>query len=193
MNNQFMSAFNEIENVVKNIKVLENSLNKEFDNLLSIKEQLQKPVIINPNIKFKGNLTKRTSTKYIFLHHRAGTGTVESLHEYHLSQGWAGIGYTLYVDLKGNIYQGRPHDTIGAHCLGWNRYSMGICFEGDYTKIQNMPEIQFNAGIQAVNYLREIKSEYNNLPILGHKDKCNTQCPGINFPLDEFKKSLNRG
>lgn len=192
---ELLSTVNEVGRIVNNINGLKVELDKEMNNLSYAQSQLYKKLmpllVIDKDLKFKSELPKRSITKYIFFHHRAGVGSVESLHEYHLSLGWEGIGYNLYIDLNGNIYQGRPHDAIGAHCLGWNNYSIGICFEGDYTKIKKMPMPQFSAGIKAVRLLRDIKPEYNNLPILGHNEKYKTECPGNKFPVLQFKSILN--
>ena len=53
--------------------------------------------IINKDFKWASVLSKRSETKYIILHHRAGEGDVESIHSTHLANGWAGIGYHFYV------------------------------------------------------------------------------------------------
>lgn len=61
--------------------------------------------------KWHGALKMRAATKYIVLHHRAGSGTVESIHAEHIARGWAGIGYHFYVRRDGSIYRGRPLGT----------------------------------------------------------------------------------
>ena len=42
---------------------------------------------------FKNGLAKRKSTNYIIIHHRAGDGDVQSIHNAHLNNGGSGIGY----------------------------------------------------------------------------------------------------
>ena len=68
------------------------------------------------------------------LHHRAGDGDAEGIHKLHKDRGYSGIGYHFYVRKDGKIYQGRPIETVGAHTLGANQKSIGICFEGDFEK-----------------------------------------------------------
>ena len=61
--------------------------------------------IIEKTYKWRGSLTKRTSTKYIILHHRAGNGDADSIHSTHLvNNGWSGIGYHFYVRKDGSVY-----------------------------------------------------------------------------------------
>lgn len=57
--------------------------------------------------------------------------TVEEINEYHLSLGWPGIGYHFYIDREGLLHSGRPLTKMGAHALGLNRVSIGICFAGN--------------------------------------------------------------
>ena len=86
---------------------------------------------------FVNGLSKRSSTKYIILHHRAGNGDVMSIHSQHLGQGWAGIGYHFYVRKDGNVYSGRPINMVGGHTTNYNSVSVGVCFEGNFEK-ENM-------------------------------------------------------
>lgn len=62
-----------------------------------------------------------------------------ALHRWHLEKGWSGIGYHAVIDESGVLAYGRPvfSDTKefweGAHVLGHNHDSIGICLIGaDY-------------------------------------------------------------
>nr|DAH21288.1 MAG TPA: endodeoxyribonuclease I [Bacteriophage sp.] len=144
--------------------------------------------IINTNLKF-GTLTKRKSTERIILHHRAGYGSIESIHKLHSSYGWSGIGYHIYIRRDGTIYQGRPIDMIGAHSAGSNYNSVGVCFEGNF-ETDTMSEAQINAGKQVVAYL---KLKYGINKVLRHSDVCRTACPGKNFPFNQIANSVEVG
>lgn len=137
--------------------------------------------IINSNFKFSKALTKRKSTKYIILHHRAGNGDVQSIHNQHLGQGWSGIGYNFYVRKDGKVYSGRPIDTAGAHTPDYNSVSIGICFEGNF-ETEKMNVVQIKAGRELIAY---IKGKYPNAKVQKHRDFNATACPGKNFPFDE--------
>jgi hypothetical protein len=137
--------------------------------------------IVEPKHTWNGTLAKRNSTKFIILHHRAGNGTVESIHAQHLTQGWSGIGYHFYVRKDGTVYRGRPIDTIGAHCQGHNNYSVGVCFEGNFGN-EKMPSAQIGAGRALIAYLKGL---YPGTKVERHSFFMTTACPGDNFPFDE--------
>lgn len=140
--------------------------------------------IIETNLDFS-NLSKRSTTNRIILHHTgvAVEQTVEVIHNYHKnSLGYAGIGYHFYIRKNGEIYRGRPEDTVGAHAYGSNNDSIGICFEGNFEEEQ-MTEGQIKSGKELVNYLKE---KYNINKVQMHRDVNQTSCPGKNFKYDEI-------
>ena len=140
--------------------------------------------VIETKHTWNGTLAKREMTKYIILHHRAGNGTVESIHAQHLTQGWTGIGYHFYVRKDGSVYKGRPVETVGAHCTNYNTVSVGVCFEGNFDN-EKMSAAQLKAGQELVSYL---KSLYPSAEVKRHKDFGGTACPGKNFPFEKIKK-----
>ena len=126
-------------------------------------------------------LARRSATRRIILHHAAAvTCTAQQIHQWHLANGWAGIGYHFFVRKDGRIYRGRPEDTVGAHAGNNNYDSIGICFEGSFDKEQ-MNEVQQKAGAALVAYL---KQKYGITTVQRHKDVNATGCPGGNFPFD---------
>ncbi|MBN1039008.1 N-acetylmuramoyl-L-alanine amidase [Clostridium botulinum] len=140
--------------------------------------------IIDVGLKFNSNIQYGNKPEKIVLHHaEASNCTVQDIHSWHKNNRWAGIGYHYYVRKDGSIYEGRKDDAIGSHCQGNNTNTLGICFEGNYMK-ENMPQSQFNSGVELIKYL---KNKYGTLYIYGHKDLMSTDCPGKNFPLDNFK------
>lgn len=140
--------------------------------------------IIDVGLKFNSNMQYGNVPNKIILHHaEASNCTVKDIHSWHLANGWAGIGYHYFIRKDGSIYKGRQDNVIGSHCQGSNTGSLGICFEGDYTK-ETMTTAQYNAGIDLIKYL---KGKYGNLTIYGHKDLLATECPGSKFPLADFK------
>lgn len=140
--------------------------------------------IIEQTYKWNGSLTKRASTKYIILHHRATNGDVQSIHNTHLNNGWSGIGYHFYVRKDGSIYRGRPIDKVGAHTTNYNSVSIGVCFEGNFEN-EIMSSAQIKSGQKLISCL---KSLYPNAGIKRHRDFNSTACPGKNFPFEEIKK-----
>ena len=142
--------------------------------------------VIEKTYKWSGSLTKRTATKYIILHHRAGNGDVASIHNAHLKNDWSGIGYHFYVRKDGSVYRGRPINTVGAHCENYNWLSIGICFEGNFEN-EKMSEAQIKAGQELIAYL---KQQYPLIEVKRHKDFDSTACPGKNFLFDSIKNGV---
>lgn len=144
-------------------------------------------MIHRANLTFSKKLKPRAvdSIKFFILHHSEVTAshTVEEVHRWHLNKGWAGIGYHYFISKAGEIYEGRPLDTVGAHTYGYNSNSVGVCFEGDFNK-EEMGEKQLNAGVMLLCWL---KQAYPEATIVRHgrlvKGKT---CPGRHFPFDKL-------
>lgn len=139
--------------------------------------------IIEKTYKFQSKMDKRGSTTRIILHHAAAKScSADDVHRWHLNRGWAGIGYHFFVRKDGSVYRGRPLQCVGAHAGGANFNSVGICFEGDFTK-ETMPDVQKQAGKELVAY---VKNHYGIKNVQRHSDVGATACPGTNFPFNEI-------
>ena len=135
--------------------------------------------IIDAGLSFRNNMDVRKTTARIILHHAAARiCTVHQVHQWHLDNGWAGIGYHFFVRKDGTIYRGRPENTVGVHASGGNYNSIGICF--DYMAETSMPGIQKQAGRALVAYL---KQRYGITRVQKHLEVSSTDCPGIYFPF----------
>ena len=139
--------------------------------------------IIEVDYKWNGSLIKRKKTDMIVLHHAAAREcSPEDIHQWHLQNGWIGIGYNFIIRKNGKIYRGRPEDAVGSHTTNFNSTSIGICFEGDcrYTR---PTDAQIKAGKELVAYL---KQKYNITQVKKHSELSNTSCPGSQFPFNEI-------
>ncbi len=148
-------------------------------------------IIQYPKLTFKAKLNQRTITNYIVMHHADATScTIEKIHSWHLGKGWTGVGYHFFISKKGEIFHGRPLSTVGAHVAEHNWESIGICHEGDYEKVDMvMPPEQLNASLWLINHIRE-ELHMPNLPVMGHRDKNKTACPGKYFPLEYIQRRI---
>jgi N-acetylmuramoyl-L-alanine amidase len=83
---------------------------------------------------------KPEDIKYLIIHHSAtprDTTTFEAIRNYHIKQnGFWEIGYHYFIDGRGKLYDGRPKNYIGAHCVAdnMNYKSLGICLAGNFTE-----------------------------------------------------------
>ncbi|UYZ35427.1 peptidoglycan recognition protein family protein [Clostridium beijerinckii] len=143
--------------------------------------------IIDENLSF-GSMTWGNFPNMIIVHHIEAEGenwTVEQIHDMHKTEnGWAGIGYHYYIRLDGSVYKGRPDNAIGAHCQCCNTNTLEVAFEGNYDNRTVMPDVQYNSWCELKTYLC---NKYGNIPVYGHREKGQSECPGKNFPLDKVK------
>ena len=139
--------------------------------------------------------------KYIIIHHSATEeGSSLQFHEYHQQKGWDSVGYDFVIDSgKSDKADGFIEITPrwlkqldGAHCKAsdMNVKGIGICLVGNFNE-HKVTRAQMDSLVHLVNTLRR----YYRIPernILGHQqvDGSNTDCPGKNFPWDNFKKRL---
>lgn len=143
-------------------------------------------MIYDAGLEFRGSAPsagKQKTIDAIILHHSAGNGDVQSVHKYHQSLGWWGIGYHYFIEEDGTIYAGRPEEFVGAHAGNeYNTHSIGICFRGNFEEVSPTEE-QVKSGQWLI---ADIKSRRTIKEILGHKDITATACPGKNFPMDKM-------
>lgn len=143
--------------------------------------------IIEANLPRNGNFTRRSKTDEVILHHaEASSATVWDINQWHLDNGWVGIGYHYYIRKDGSVYRGRPEWAVGAHATGHNDRSIGICCEGAYMT-ETMPAAQLNS-LKAL--LRDIMGRYGTLALKRHRDVNSTNCPGDNFPWAEAQNYM---
>lgn len=105
--------------------------------------------------------------------------TVEDITRWHKARGFATIGYHYVIYRDGSIHEGRPLEQIGAHCVGHNKHSIGICYiggcasDGKTPKDTRTPE-QKEA---LLSLLKRLKARFPNASIHGHRDFAAKACP----------------
>lgn len=101
--------------------------------------------------------------------------------QWHKARGWKTVGYHYFIKKDGSIQKGRPIESTGAHVMGHNADTIGICFSGEkqFTKEQMAA-----AHIVLTTIARAVGK---TLPIKHHRDYTNLKtCP--NFVLQDFLK-----
>lgn len=107
--------------------------------------------------------------------------TVEDITRWHKARGFATIGYHFVIYRDGSIHEGRPLEQIGAHCVGHNKHSIGVCYiggcasDGKTPKDTRTPE-QKEA---LLALLRRLKARFPNATIHGHRDFAAKACPSF--------------
>lgn len=91
------------------------------------------------------------------------------------------IGYHYVVDLDGTVEPGRPEIEIGAHCLGHNQYSIGVCYVGGLAADGKTPKDTRTAAQKEalLALLNKLRAKYPNASIHGHRDFAAKACPSF--------------
>jgi hypothetical protein len=129
------------------------------------------------------------------------------------TQNFSDIGYHYVIMASGRIYEGRSEKKKGAHDLVND--GIGVCFDGDYTN-RKITDAQFRSAVALCTNLCQrlgIKdpvtpintpthpdsgkpSTVNVPPILGHRDRVATGCPGVEggktVRLDEIRQTVKQ-
>lgn len=105
--------------------------------------------------------------------------TAKDIDSWHRARGFNSIGYHYVVLLDGTVETGRPLSTVGAHCLGQNSCSIGICYIGGLLKDCKTPaDTRTPAQKQALRSLvAELKKRFPGVTLHGHCEFANKACP----------------
>lgn len=106
--------------------------------------------------------------------------TVADIDRWHRAKGYRKIGYHFVIYRDGSIHAGRPKAEIGAHCLGHNTYSIGICYIGGLSKEQKPKDTRTPQQRMALrSLLEQLREEFPEATIHGHNEYANKACPSF--------------
>ena len=133
-------------------------------------------------------------------------GNASLVAKWHMERGWSGIGYHYVIlngwvaaglfnsNFNGHIETGRPldHDPfiqrseIGAHVLGHNTQSVGICLIGNSGQFTDE---QLNAALECVHMLEQ---QFGDIELVQHSDLDSKKpdCAGIDMGLFRHNYTL---
>ncbi len=105
--------------------------------------------------------------------------TVEQIRKWHLARRFKDIGYHYVIYRDGSIHTGRPVAQTGAHCIGQNANSIGICYIGGLAKDCKTPkdtrtEAQRKAIVQL---LKDLHKRFPLATVHGHREFVSKACP----------------
>ena len=89
-------------------------------------------------------------------------------------------GYHYYITRDGHTYQTRHEQLIGAHAKGYNKHSLGVCYEGGLDENGKPADTRTPKQIKSLlKLLRRLKAAHPDAIILGHRDlpKVHKACP----------------
>lgn len=143
-----------------------------------------------PGLHFSEKLVPRKATRLIVTHHsKIENMSVAAIHDLHLRNGWAGIGYHKVILADGSEADGRPEGAIGAHALGANLESLGIVVVGDFDAGRPSTAQMNTLVALTANLMKKYAIGIDN--VVPHRGvTAGTTCPGLLFPWDEFRQAL---
>jgi N-acetylmuramoyl-L-alanine amidase len=109
---------------------------------------------------------------------------VAEMDVWHKARGWKRIGYHFVIRRNGTVEHGRPIEDIGAHAVGFNQTSLGICLVGGVRRVRtrlvaddNFTEAQW-ATLRAL--VIDLLARFPHAKVIGHRDvQRHKDCPSF--------------
>jgi hypothetical protein len=97
--------------------------------------------------------------------------SAKDIDRWHRDKGWNGIGYHYVVRRDGSMEPGRPIEEVGAHCVGHNSHSIGICYEGGLDEHGEEADTRTPEQKRVLRkLLEELHGRFPKALIVGHHD-----------------------
>lgn len=131
-------------------------------------------------------MKERKQTDYIVIHCSATPAKMDvdaaEIGRWHRERGFTGIGYHYVVRRDGTREKGREINEIGAHVIGHNHHSVGVCLVGGVAPDGITPQDNFSQDQWTSLYLtlKELHEEFPQAVIVGHRDlDAGKACPSF--------------
>jgi hypothetical protein len=129
--------------------------------------------------------------KYIVIHHSAvsrekNSDQFEANNNYHKSKGFPKssfgyyLGYHYEISPSGKLRYARAEGEMGAHTVGLNECSIGVCLDGNFDI--ELPTKEQEEQLRML--LFEFKNNYPKAKIVYHRQFAIKTCPGKLIPDD---------
>lgn len=112
--------------------------------------------------------------------------TVTDIDRWHRTKGWNGIGYHYVVYRDGSVHTGRTMEVSGAHCVGHNANSIGVCYIGGMTADNRKPKDTRTPEQKTAlrELIKTLRTKYPNATVHGHNEFARKACPCFNVKTD---------
>lgn len=101
----------------------------------------------------------------------------------HKAKGWQCIGYHYLITLDGTVEKGRDEEVTGAHTVGHNTRSIGVCYVGGLDCKGKVKDTRTFEQEQAMYKLCcELVARYPNVKLSGHNQWAAKACPCFDVP-----------
>lgn len=104
--------------------------------------------------------------------------SVDEIRAWHRARGFRDIGYHYVITLDGTVHPGRPIEQAGAHCLGHNSHSIGICYVGGLDVDGTPADTRTAAQRAALTHLvTRLIARHPRATVHGHREFARKACP----------------
>lgn len=105
--------------------------------------------------------------------------TVHDIDRWHRARGFSSIGYHYVIYLDGSVHPGRPVEDIGAHCLGHNAHSIGVCYIGglDADTLEPADTRTPEQRTALRELIAKLQEQYPGATVHGHNEFADKACP----------------
>jgi len=131
-------------------------------------------------------IPRKETNRVVYHHSLSSFGDVDIIRKWHINrtdEKFEDIGYHFVVPVEGRFQHGRNIQMIGAHALGKNKDSIGVCIVGDF----NLYEPSGHQINECARLYHDLCRAYSKtLNIEYHHELC----PGFMLDRVAFKKTL---
>lgn len=115
---------------------------------------------------------------------------VTEIRRWHVQRGFSGIGYHYIIHLDGTVETGRPLERVGAHCVGHNSASIGVCYVGGVASDGKTPKDTRTAAqnVALAKLVRDLRAKFPKVTIHGHTEFSAKACPS--FDVQAWLKTI---
>lgn len=105
----------------------------------------------------------------------------EIIDKWHREKGYKCIGYHYVILPDGTIEKGRPDEEKGAHCIGYNTDSIGICYVGGLDNNGKPADTRTpEQKLALLHLINDLCSKYKIKDVAGHNEYSSKDCPCFN-------------
>ena len=114
--------------------------------------------------------------------------SVDTVRKWHVEDnGWSDIGYHFFIDINGNLHDGRDITRKGAHTLGHNDDSIGVAYAGGVSDDLAWKDTRNKEQKETLLFLLTyLKTLFPKVEIYGHRDFSAKECPSFDA-REEYK------
>ena len=105
---------------------------------------------------------------------------VAEIRDWHVKgNGWSDVGYHHVIRRNGEIEKGRQEATQGAHAVGHNATSIGVCLVGGRREDKDEPDCNFTKAQwwSLMHLVQELTKRHPDAEVIGHRDVSAKPCP----------------